>query len=412
MRRVSQTQRPTGVAAALVELAAGSMVVLRDPAGRGGEGDLLLAAEHAGAAEVNFMAKEARGLICLALAAERADELGLTPIPSRGNSSLGDAPMISIEAAEGITTGISAADRARTIAVAADPGSGAADLVAPGHVFPLRAQPGGVLEREGRIEAAVDLATAAGLRPAAALCQILREDGRAASGEDLDQFAAHHGLTVVDVEQVVAHRRAVPSGPNAPIKNSSHRAVPYDGHAVKKNSSTTPLRPVPDVGRQMRDVMGHFATGVTVVTSRTPEGQPVGTTANAISSVSLEPPLLLACLAEGSETLAAIRATGAFAINVLAEGQREHSDRFAARGADARAHEVGFEDHPLGVPVLPGALATIACEVEAIHRAGDHEIVVGVARSLARAADLAVEPLLFYRGSYSRLTLEEDDLAA
>jgi 3,4-dihydroxy-2-butanone 4-phosphate synthase len=404
---VSVRATAAGIDAALAELAAGRMVIVRDPVGRGGEGDVLLAAEHAGAAEVNFMAKEARGLICLALAAERADELGLTPIGTRGNSRLGDASMISIEAAEGITTGISAGDRARTIAVAADPESRASDLVAPGHVFPLRAQPGGVLEREGRIEAAVDLAAAAGLRPAGVLCQVLREDGHAASNGDLDRFAARHGLVVVDVDEVVTHRRAAaPAG----------GAVPYPGPAGIRNSpradADAPVRRVPDIGRQMRDVMGHFATGVTVVTSRTPAGDPVGTTANAISSVSLEPPLLLACLAEGSETLAAIRAGGSFAINILAEGQREHSDRFAAKGAAANAHEVGFEaEMALGVPVLPGALATLACAVDAIHPAGDHEIVIGEVRSLARS-EVPTEPLLFYRGSYSRLTLEEDDLAA
>jgi len=162
---------------------------------------------------------------------------------------------------------------------------------------------------------------------------------------------------------------------------------------------------------EMREVMGHFATGVAVVTARAPDGAAVGTTANAISSVSLRPPLLLACLAESSETLAAIRAGGRFAVNVLAAHQREHSDRFAAKGAAARAHEVAFEEHPLGVPVLSGSLATIACEVEAIHRAGDHDIVVGHARSLARA-EARAEPLLFYRGGYLQLTPEEDEIAA
>lgn len=384
--RSKRQPRREGVEVALAELAAGRMVVLCDDGDRGGEGDLLLAAEHADAAAINFMAKEARGLICLALAAERADELGLAPIGTRGNSRLGDASMVSIEARSGVSTGISAADRARTIAVAADPASGASDLVQPGHVFPLRARPGGVLEREGRIEAAVDLATAAGLRSAGVLCQLLREDGRMASGSDLERFAARHDLAIVRVSEVVAGRR----GPSLAPASAA----------------------VPDPGRQMREVMGHFATGVTVVTAHGADGVPVGTTANAISSVSLRPPLLLACLAEGSETLAAIRSTRSFAINVLGRHQRDHSDRFAAKGADARAHEVPFEEHALGVPILPDSLATIACEVEAIHPAGDHEIVIGLARSLERVAQPAVEPLLFYRGAYSQLTLEEDELAA
>jgi 3,4-dihydroxy-2-butanone 4-phosphate synthase len=376
--------RRGGVEAALAALAAGRAVVLCDDGERGGEGDVLIGAEHADAATVNFLAKEARGLICLALAAERADELGLEPIATRGTSPLGDASMVSIEARDGVTTGISAADRARTIAVAVDPASRGQDLVQPGHVFPLRARPGGVLEREARIEAAVDLAAAAGLRPAGVLCQVMREDGRMASGEDLERFAERHGLAVVRVSEVVAHRRRLDPRTTAEL---------------------------PDPGRQMREVMGHFATGVTVVTARAADGTPVGTTANAISSVSLRPPLLLACLAESSETLTAIRATGHFAINVLGKHQRDHSDRFAAKGADARAHEVAFGEGPLGVPVLPDSLATIACEVEAIHPAGDHEIVIGLARSLDRGGR-GTEPLLFYRGAYSELTIEQDELAA
>ena len=386
--------RATGaaVAAALADLAAGRMVLLCDDRDRGGEGDLLLAAEFATADAVNFMAKEARGVVCLALAPERADELGLDPISPRGRSALGDASLVSIEAKDGVTTGISAADRARTIRVAVDPEAGAEDLVRPGHVFPLRAEAGGVLERPGRIESAVELAAGADLVAAGVLCQVLRDDGRTASGADLEEFAERHGLNVVTVSAVVEHRLAL-----------------EEEKAAEGRRAPEPVAPNP--GREMRDVMGHFATGVSVITARDGEDAPVGTTANAISSVSLDPPLLLACLAESSETLAAIRESGRFAVNVLAAHQREHSDRFAARGEASKAHEVGFEDHPLGVPVLPGALATIACEVEAIHRAGDHDIVVGHARALAHSGD-ATEPLLFYKGSYSQLTIEEDDLAA
>ena len=145
----------------------------------------------------------------------------------------------------------------------------------------------------------------------------------------------------------------------------------------------------------MRDVMGHFATGVTVVTARDGDGAPVGTTANAISSVSLDPPLLLACLArELRDPGGDPRRPAASRSTSSPTSQRDHSDRFAKKGDAVRAHEVDFDDHDLGVPVLPGALATIACEVEAIHPAGDHEIVVGLAQHLehrepgARAAAL------------------------
>ncbi|HVO52887.1 MAG TPA: 3,4-dihydroxy-2-butanone-4-phosphate synthase [Solirubrobacterales bacterium] len=379
----SATPAPSAFARAVADLAAGRMVVLRDGPGRDGEGDLLVAAELATAEAVNLMVREARGLVFLALTAERCDQLGLQPIGRRGRSRLGDASMVSIEAKEGVSTGISAADRARTIAVAVDPEAGPEDIVQPGHVFPMRARPGGVLERDGRTEAAVDLATAAGLHPAGVLCQVMREDGRTARDEDLELFAAERGLAVVSVADVIGQRRG-----------------------------TQPVPAALDQRRQMRDVMGHFATGVSVVTTRRPDGAPLGTTANAITSVSLEPPLLLACLSSRSETLIAIRDSGRFAVNVLASDQRHHSDRFAAKGEDAAPHEVEFDDHPLGVPVLPGALATIACEVEAIHRAGDHEIVVGHARSLAHVGPGGGEPLLFFRGGYSQLGAGENDLAA
>ena len=205
-----------------------------------------------------------------------------------------------------------------------------------------------------------------------------------ARGEDLRAFAARHGLAILTVSDVVEHRRA--ADPAAAAEFAKARQL-------------------------MRDVLGHFATGVSVVTARDEGGAPVGTTANAISSVSLDPPLLLACLARSSETLAAIHADGRFAVNILAAEQRDHSDRFAKKGKAVRAHEVEFAEHDLGVPTLPGALATIACEVEAIHPAGDHEIVVGAARHLEHR-EPGVEPLLFYRGSYLQIQIEEDELVA
>jgi 3,4-dihydroxy-2-butanone 4-phosphate synthase len=376
--------RPNAFTLATDELAAGRMVLLRDDRERQGEGDLLIAAEFADADAVNFMVTEARGIVCVALTTERCAELGLEQIGNRGQSSLGDSAMVSIEAKEGVTTGISAGDRARTIAAAADPSMGADDLVVPGHIFPLRARPGGILERAGRTEAAVELTGVAGLRGAGVLCQVMREDGHMATGEDLEIFATRHGLAILDVSDVVDHARAT-----APAAAAE----------------------VAEVGRLMRDVMGHFATGVSVITARTGEGTPVGTTANAISSVSLDPPLLLACLARDSETLAAIRESGRLAINILADEQRHHSDRFAKKGDAVRAHEVEFTDHGLGVPTIPDALATIACEVESIYPAGDHEIVIGVAHHLEHREGGA-RPLLFYRGAYSEIHIEEDELAA
>jgi flavin reductase (DIM6/NTAB) family NADH-FMN oxidoreductase RutF len=152
----------------------------------------------------------------------------------------------------------------------------------------------------------------------------------------------------------------------------------------------------------MRTVMGHFATGVCVVSTRRRDGSPVGTTVNAVTSVSLEPPLLLVCLAHDSETLSAVRASSRFAVSILAEDQREHSTRFAAKGERARAQEVEFGEHDPGLPCLPDALATLSCRVSAIHRGGDHMIVIGEALSMSSAQE-DVAPLLFFRGSYSRL---------
>jgi flavin reductase (DIM6/NTAB) family NADH-FMN oxidoreductase RutF len=158
-------------------------------------------------------------------------------------------------------------------------------------------------------------------------------------------------------------------------------------------------------GQDMRTVMGQFATGVCVVSTRRRDRSPVGTTVNAVTSVSLEPPLLLVCLARDSETLAAVTACKRFAVSILAESQREHSVRFAAKGERARTHEVDFREHDLGLPCLPDALATIACRVSAFHPGGDHVIVLGEVLSMT-SAEREQAPLLFFRGAYSRLTTE------
>ena len=162
---------------AIEDIRAGRMVVVCDDEDRENEGDLTLAAQFATPEAINFMAKEGRGLICLALTAERCDELGLDLMAAKNESPFETAFTVSIEARDGVTTGISAADRARTIQVAIDPGSAPRDLVQPGHVFPLKAKPGGVLERTGQTEAAVDLARLAGLNPAGVICEIMNDDG-------------------------------------------------------------------------------------------------------------------------------------------------------------------------------------------------------------------------------------------
>jgi 3,4-dihydroxy 2-butanone 4-phosphate synthase/GTP cyclohydrolase II len=194
----------------LAELRAGRMIILVDDPSRENEGDLAMLAEHVTPAAINFMAKEARGLICLPLSGEACDRLGLRPQVERNSSRLGTAFTVSIEAATGVSTGISAADRARTIRVACDPRSTPQDLVSPGHVFPLRARDGGVLVREGQTEGIVDLARLAGAACAAGvICEVMNEDGSMARMAELEAFAARHGLKLCTISDLIAHRRRI-----------------------------------------------------------------------------------------------------------------------------------------------------------------------------------------------------------
>ena len=196
----------TDVPGALAEILAGHMVVVVDDEDRENEGDLTLAAEHVTPEAINFMAKHGRGLICLTLTEERADYLRLFPMTAQNTSRFGTAFTESIEAREGVTTGISAFDRARTIRTAIDPRSTAADLVRPGHVFPLRARRGGVLVRAGQTEASVDLARLAGLTPAGILCEIMKDDGTMARVPDLIPFCREHGLKILTVAELIRYR--------------------------------------------------------------------------------------------------------------------------------------------------------------------------------------------------------------
>ncbi len=192
---------------ALEELAAGKFVVVTDDEDRENEGDLVIAAEHVTPDAVNFMATHARGYICLALTPERCDELDLQLMAAKNDSAYETPFTVSIEAREGVTTGISAADRAHTIRTAVDPSKGSADIVTPGHVNPLKAKPGGVLERTGHTEASVDLARLAGCEPAGVICEIMNEDGSMARVDDLRAYCFKHGLKMVTIADLIAYRR-------------------------------------------------------------------------------------------------------------------------------------------------------------------------------------------------------------
>jgi len=192
---------------AIDDIRRGRMVVVCDDENRENEGDLTMAAQFATPEAINFMAKEARGLICLALTPDRCDELGLDLMAAKNESPFQTAFTISVEAREGVTTGISAADRARTVQVAIDPSSEPADLVQPGHVFPLKAKEGGVLERAGQTEAAVDLARLAGVIPAGVICEVMNEDGTMARVPDLIPYCERHDLKMITVADLIAYRR-------------------------------------------------------------------------------------------------------------------------------------------------------------------------------------------------------------
>lgn len=191
---------------AVKDIRDGKMIIIVDDEDRENEGDLVCAAEKVTPEIINFMATHGRGLICLPLTEERCEELQLIPQTSDNTSSMGTAFTISIEAREGVTTGISAADRATTILKAVDPASRAADLARPGHVFPLRAKRGGVLVRVGQTEASVDIAKIAGLTPAAVICEIMNDDGTMARMPELEVFAAKHGLKIISVADLVRYR--------------------------------------------------------------------------------------------------------------------------------------------------------------------------------------------------------------
>jgi len=191
----------------VADLRAGRMVLVMDDHSRENEADIIACADRITPDQVNFMARYGRGLVCLALTADDCDRLDLAQQPRRNRDPFGTAFTVSIDALATTTTGISAAERAATIRLAADPASKPDDFITPGHVFPIRARPGGVLERPGHTEAAVDLVRLAGASPAAAICEVMRDDGEMARAADAFDFARLHGMAVGSVADLVAYRK-------------------------------------------------------------------------------------------------------------------------------------------------------------------------------------------------------------
>lgn len=304
---------------ALNQLRRGGMVILVDDEDRENEGDLVLAAEFATPEAINFMARYGRGLICLALTGEQVDRLGLPPMVANNRARRSTAFTVSIEAREGITTGISAHDRAKTIQVAVDPQVAATDICSPGHVFPLRAAEGGVLARDGHTEGAVDLMRLSGLRPAGVICEVMRDDGQMARRPDLEAFASEHGLPILTIRDIIAHRMAnetlVEEVARAQLP-TEHSSVPLEVHAFRSRVDGTehlalirnPLRGTPlvrlhsecltgdalgslrcDCGSQLQEALRQIATGDggALIYLRGQEGRGIGL-ANKIRAYALQ----------------------------------------------------------------------------------------------------------------------------
>ncbi|GHU35409.1 3,4-dihydroxy-2-butanone-4-phosphate synthase [Betaproteobacteria bacterium] len=221
MAQLNQPSSISPVEEIIAEVRAGRMVILVDEEDRENEGDLLLAAEHVTPEGINFMVTHARGLVCLTISEARGRQLGLTPMARDNRSPYNTAFTVSIEAAEGVTTGISAQDRARTVQAAVARGACPDDIVQPGHVFPITARPGGVLVRAGHTEAGCDLAQLAGLEPASVICEVLKDDGTMARLPDLIEFAHAHGLKIGTVADLIHYR----SRNETLVKRSQSRAV-------------------------------------------------------------------------------------------------------------------------------------------------------------------------------------------
>lgn len=218
----------------VADMRAGRMVILVDEEDRENEGDLVLAADHVTPEAINFMARYGRGLICLTLTRERCERLKLPPMVARNGDKKGTAFTVSIEAAEGVTTGISAADRARTVQAAVAPNAQPDDLVQPGHIFPLQAVDGGVLMRAGHTEAGSDLAAMAGCSPTSVICEIMKDDGTMARLPDLQLFAAEHGLKIGTIVDLIEYRSRVESLVENVGTRSIHTAAgEFTAHAFR-----------------------------------------------------------------------------------------------------------------------------------------------------------------------------------
>jgi len=304
---------------ALTQLRNGGMVILVDDEDRENEGDLVIAAQYATPEAINFMARFGRGLICLALTGEQVDRLGLPPMVAHNRARRSTAFTVSIEAVEGITTGISAHDRAQTIAVATNPDVRTSDIASPGHVFPLRAAENGVLARDGHTEGAIDLMRLAGLLPAGVICEVMRDDGQMARRPDLEVFAREHRLPILTIGDIAAYRIATETLVDEVAQSelaTEHSPIPLEVRAFRNRLDGTehlalmrnPLGATPlvrlhsecltgdalgslrcDCGQQLQKALRQIANGSggALIYLRGQEGRGIGL-ANKISAYALQ----------------------------------------------------------------------------------------------------------------------------
>lgn len=304
---------------ALTQLRNGGMVILVDDEDRENEGDLVIAAQYATPEAINFMARFGRGLICLALTGEQVDRLGLPPMVAHNRARRSTAFTVSIEAVEGITTGISAHDRAQTIAVATNPDVRTSDIASPGHVFPLRAAENGVLARDGHTEGAIDLMRLAGLLPAGVICEVMRDDGQMARRPDLEVFAREHRLPILTIGDIAAYRIATETLVDEVARSelaTEHSPIPLEVRAFRNRLDGTehlalmrnPLGATPlvrlhsecltgdalgslrcDCGQQLQKALRQIANGSggALIYLRGQEGRGIGL-ANKISAYALQ----------------------------------------------------------------------------------------------------------------------------
>ncbi|MGQ2979351.1 MAG: bifunctional 3,4-dihydroxy-2-butanone-4-phosphate synthase/GTP cyclohydrolase II [Polaromonas sp.] len=321
----------------VADMRAGRMVILVDEEDRENEGDLVLAADHVSAEAINFMARYGRGLICLTLTRERCERLQLPPMVARNGTKMGTAFTVSIEAAEGVTTGISAADRARTVQAAVARDAKVTDLVQPGHIFPLQAVDGGVLMRAGHTEAGCDLAGMAGCSPSAVICEIMKDDGTMARLPDLQVFAAEHGLKIGTIADLIEHR----SRHDSLIEKIGERTI----QTAFGEFAVHAFRDKPSQGLHLALVKGHWGADDTVA-ARVHEPLSVLDaleTGRSMHSWSLDQSL--AHLAKAGKGVAVLLNCGESAAQLLAqfEGTARASQAPERGRMDLRTYGVGAQ---------------------------------------------------------------------